>query len=83
MDNTEWTYWNISRGKNSNDSNSIIKYEETGYITLKRQMVLMIIEIFSQKGYGSGRNAPGKKGIGTYSYISAHNQIRAHAYAYR
>ena len=38
--------------------------------------------IFSQ-GYGSGRNAPGKKGIGTYSYISAHNQIRAHAYAYR
>ena len=35
------------------------------------------------KGYGSGHNAPGKKGIGTYSYISAHNQIRAHAAAYR
>ena len=78
MDNTEWTYWNISRGKNANDSNSFTKY----YI-LKSQMVLMIIEKFSQKGYGSGRNAPGKKGIGTYSYISAHNQIRAHAYAYR
>ena len=52
-------------------------------IYFKIQMVLMIIQIFSQKGYGSGRNAPGKKGIGTYSYISAHNQIRAHAYAYR
>ena len=34
-------------------------------------------------GYGDGYHAPGLHGIGTYSYIVAHNQIRAHARAYR
>ena len=34
-------------------------------------------------GYGTGTFAPGISGIGTSTYIVAHNQIRAHAYAYR
>ena len=34
-------------------------------------------------GYGTGSFAPGVSGIGTTSYISAHNQILAHARAYR
>ena len=34
-------------------------------------------------GYGTGTFAPGVSGIGTTSYISAHNQILAHARAYR
>merc|ERR1712241_93696 len=37
----------------------------------------------SLQGYGSGDMAPGIKGRGTYSYIAAHNQIRAHGRAYR
>ena len=35
------------------------------------------------KGYGLGSFAPGIDGIGTSTYIAAHNQIRAHARAYR
>jgi len=35
------------------------------------------------KGYGTGEFAPGVQGIGTSAYIAAHNQIRAHARAYR
>ena len=35
------------------------------------------------EGYGEGDFAPGVEGIGTTSYISAHNQILAHARAYR
>jgi len=35
------------------------------------------------QGYGTGESAPGKHGIGTLTYIAAHNQIRAHARAYR
>jgi len=35
------------------------------------------------QAYGDGSMAPGIEGIGTTSYISAHNQIRAHARAYR
>ena len=38
---------------------------------------------FICKGYGAGNFAPGIEGIGTTSYISAHNQILAHARAYR
>ena len=34
-------------------------------------------------GYGDGVNAPGIQGIGDKAYIAAHNQIRAHAKAYR
>ena len=35
------------------------------------------------KGYGTGNFAPGIDGIGTSTYEAAHNQIRAHARAYR
>ena len=34
-------------------------------------------------GYGDGTFAPGVQGIGDSVYIAAHNQIRAHARAYR
>jgi len=37
----------------------------------------------SLQGHGSGTMAPGMQGIGTLVYIAAHNQIRAHARAYR
>ena len=37
----------------------------------------------SVHGYGDGSKAPGIEGIGTSLYIAAHNQIRAHAKAYR
>jgi len=39
--------------------------------------------VTSLSGYGTGSFAPGVSGIGTTSYISAHNQILAHARAYR
>ena len=39
--------------------------------------------MLSVAGYGEGNMAPGIVGIGTTSYISAHNQILAHARAYR
>ena len=35
------------------------------------------------KGYGGGTMAPGIIGLGTTTYVAAHNQIRAHAKAYR
>ena len=35
------------------------------------------------QGHGIGDHAPGIKNIGTDVYIAAHNQIRAHAKAYR
>ena len=34
-------------------------------------------------GYGDGTFAPGVRGIGDSVYVAAHNQIRAHAKAYR
>ncbi len=34
-------------------------------------------------GYGSGSKAPGIKQSGTQDYIATHNQLRAHAKAYR
>ena len=34
-------------------------------------------------GHGEGDHAPGVKSIGESVYIAAHNQIRAHAKAYR
>merc|ERR1712004_474393 len=37
----------------------------------------------SLQGHGSGTMAPGLKGPGTLVYQAAHNQIRAHARAYR
>ena len=37
----------------------------------------------SLQGHGSGTMAPGLEGLGTLAYIAAHNQIRAHAAAYR
>ena len=37
----------------------------------------------SLQGHGSGTMAPGLTGLGTLAYIAAHNQIRAHARAYR
>jgi len=37
----------------------------------------------SIQGYGTGTMAPGLEGVGTLTYIAAHNQIRAHARAYR
>ena len=37
----------------------------------------------SFQGYGGGTMAPGIIGPGTTAYIAAHNQIRAHARAYR
>ncbi|XP_023324744.1 lactase-phlorizin hydrolase [Eurytemora carolleeae] len=37
----------------------------------------------SIQGHGTGTMAPGFKGIGDLTYIAAHNQIRAHARAYR
>ena len=35
------------------------------------------------QGYGTGTMAPGIIGPGTTAYVAAHNQIRAHARAYR
>ena len=37
----------------------------------------------SLHGYGDGSKAPGILGVGDKAYIAAHNQIRAHAKAYR
>jgi len=37
----------------------------------------------SLQGYGGGTMAPGIIGLGTTTYVAAHNQIRAHARAYR
>ena len=37
----------------------------------------------SLQGHGSGTMAPGLHGLGTLAYVAAHNQIRAHARAYR
>ena len=34
-------------------------------------------------GYGVGAKAPGVIGSGTKDYIAGHNQLRAHARAYR
>lgn len=34
-------------------------------------------------GYGVGAKAPGVVGSGTKDYIAGHNQLRAHARAYR
>ena len=34
-------------------------------------------------GHGEGDHAPGVKSIGESLYTAAHNQIRAHAKAYR
>ncbi|XP_076452948.1 lactase/phlorizin hydrolase-like [Babylonia areolata] len=39
--------------------------------------------VSSWLGYGQGSMAPGRRGPGTYTYIAAHNFIRAHAKAYR
>lgn len=39
--------------------------------------------VTSTQGYGSGTKAPGNVGPGTDEYVAAHNQIRAHAKAYR
>ena len=39
--------------------------------------------ITAVRGYGMGVHAPGVTGIGTLVYQAAHNQIRAHARAYR
>ncbi|XP_046643173.1 cytosolic beta-glucosidase-like [Daphnia pulicaria] len=39
--------------------------------------------VVAYQGYGSGINAPGKYGPGTYTYQSGHNLILAHARAYR
>ena len=37
----------------------------------------------ARDGYGTGYHAPGLHGLGTLTYTAAHNQIRAHARAYR
>ena len=37
----------------------------------------------ARDGYGTGYHAPGLEGLGTLTYIAAHNMIRAHARAYR
>ena len=37
----------------------------------------------SLSGYGTGVFAPGIESIGEGVYIVAHNQLRAHAFAYR
>ncbi|KAK7499141.1 hypothetical protein BaRGS_00009688 [Batillaria attramentaria] len=39
--------------------------------------------VSSVLGYGTGVMAPGRHGPGTYTYIAAHNMIRAHTKAYR
>jgi len=39
--------------------------------------------VTSVQGYGIGDHAPGIKNLGTDVYVAAHNQIRAHAKAYR
>ena len=47
------------------------------WITLNEPYVTSI------NGYGTGEHAPGLTGIGDLVYQAAHNQIRAHAKAYR
>ena len=47
------------------------------WITLNEPWVQSVL------GYGDGVNAPGIQGIGDKVYVAAHNQIRAHAKAYR
>ena len=47
------------------------------WITLNEPWVTAV------NAYGTGSNAPGIEGIGTSTYQAAHNQIRAHAKAYR
>lgn len=51
--------------------------------TVKFWITLNEPRVTSLSGYGAGNFAPGIEGIGTTSYISAHNQILAHARAYR
>jgi len=41
-----------------------------------------IISIYNS-GYGTGSKAPGIQRSGTQDYIAGHNQLRAHAKAYR
>merc|ERR1711874_228056 len=51
--------------------------------TVKFWITLNEPRVTSLGAYGEGNMAPGIVGIGTTSYISAHNQILAHARAYR
>jgi lactase-phlorizin hydrolase len=39
--------------------------------------------VVAYQGYGSGINAPGRYGPGTFTYTAGHNLILAHARAYR
>ena len=50
---------------------------------MQNSYILLNVKVFTYEGYGKGTFAPGVEGIGTTSYISAHNQILAHARAYR
>ena len=50
---------------------------------MQNSYILLNVKVFTYGGYGKGTFAPGVEGIGTTSYISAHNQILAHARAYR
>jgi len=59
-----------------------ICFQEFGDI-VKFWITLNEPRVTSLSGYGAGNFAPGVEGIGTNSYISAHNQIIAHAKAYR
>ena len=53
-------------------------------ILLVLSIILFIIQTrILIQGYGSGAMAPGIEGLGTTAYQAAHNQIRAHAKAYR
>ena len=51
--------------------------------TVKMWITINEPRVTSLSGYGEGTFAPGVKGIGTNSYITAHHQILAHAKVYR
>jgi len=57
-------------------------FEEFGD-RIKTWITLNEPRVTSLQGYGDGSMAPGVLGIGTTAYVSAHNQILAHARAYR
>jgi len=57
-------------------------FSEFGY-KVKRWITLNEPWVTSVEGHGLGVHAPGIKSPGILDYVTAHNQIRAHAKAYR
>ena len=55
----------------------------TSLFKVKRWITLNEPWVTSVQGHGWGDHAPGIKAPGVLDYVAAHNQIRAHAKAYR